>query len=84
MTNQELMSQVFEAFSTLSDAQEMIARGNDEQANELINHAKLHLLKAQTFDFRAYRMAMVEMAFSGCKLTYDEVVDELHQAAERA
>ncbi|MDP2952727.1 MAG: hypothetical protein Q8O76_05380, partial [Chloroflexota bacterium] len=34
---------VWEALSTLSDAQELLARGQTKSANDVINHAKKHL-----------------------------------------
>ena len=36
---------VWEAFSTLSDAQEMVENKEWERANDLINHSKLHLMR---------------------------------------
>ena len=36
----ESYKSIFKAFSTLSDAQELIALGSPEQANDLINKAK--------------------------------------------
>ena len=40
---QVTMSNVWEAFSTLSDAQELISMGRESDAIETINHAKRHL-----------------------------------------
>ena len=40
---QEAMKHVWESFSTLSDAQELISMGRDTEAIEMINHAKRHL-----------------------------------------
>ena len=37
------MKHIWESFSTLSDAQELISMGRDTEANEMINHAKRHL-----------------------------------------
>ena len=37
---------IWEAFSTLSDAQLMVEMNNEEKANDLINHAKLHIMRA--------------------------------------
>ena len=38
-----VMAQAYEAFCTLSDAQELINMGHLTEANNKINHAKLHL-----------------------------------------
>ena len=40
---QETMKNVWESFSTLSDAQELISMGRNDEAIEMINHAKRHL-----------------------------------------
>ncbi len=40
----EFMREVWQAFSTLSDAQELIGMGEGEGANEQVNHAKRHLM----------------------------------------
>ena len=37
------MKHIWESFSTLSDAQELISMGRDTEAIEMINHAKRHL-----------------------------------------
>ncbi len=37
------MQEVWAAFDTLSNVQELISQGELEQANETINHAKRHL-----------------------------------------
>ena len=42
----EIDRDVWEAFSTLSDAQLMIEMDNKEKANDRINHAKLHIMRA--------------------------------------
>lgn len=44
MTTEEI-KHVFEAYSSLSDAQEPLAAVMKETANERINHAKAHLDK---------------------------------------
>ncbi len=41
---EEFMREVWQAFSTLSDAQELIGMGEGEGANEQVNHAKRHLM----------------------------------------
>ena len=40
---QATMKHIWESFSTLSDAQELISMGRDTEAIEMINHAKRHL-----------------------------------------
>ena len=40
---QATMKHIFETFSTLSDAQELISMGRDTEAIQTINHAKRHL-----------------------------------------
>ena len=40
---QETMKHIWESFSTLSDAQELISKGFETEAIEMINHAKRHL-----------------------------------------
>ena len=39
----EMFRHMFEAYSSLSDAQDLIASGMGSQASERINHAKMHL-----------------------------------------
>ncbi len=43
MTTEEIVKEVWHAFSTLSDAQELIGE-EGERASDRINHAKRHLL----------------------------------------
>jgi hypothetical protein len=38
-----MAGELWQAFTTLSDAQELIALGDSPKANEEINHAKRHL-----------------------------------------
>ena len=38
-----MAGELWQAFTTLSDAQELIALGDSDRANEEINHAKRHL-----------------------------------------
>ena len=40
---QATMKHIWESFSTLSDAQELILMGRDTEAIQQINHAKRHL-----------------------------------------
>ena len=65
---EQIMAQVWEAFCTLSDAQELISMGETDRANSLINHAKLHLSEAQDVDAEANRAAIVKKDF-GCILS---------------
>ena len=65
---EQIMAQIWEAFCTLSDAQELISMGNPERANSLINHAKLHLIEAQDVDPEAQRNSILKKDF-GCILS---------------
>ena len=49
---------IFEAFSSLSDAQDLADAGCKEMANDRINHAKLHLQAIIDADPEAWREAM--------------------------
>ena len=37
---EQIMAQIWEAFCPLSNAQELISKGETDRANSLINHAK--------------------------------------------
>lgn len=41
--DQTMAGHLWQAFTTLSDAQELIALGDSDRANDEINHAKRHL-----------------------------------------
>ena len=45
MNTAKIQSEIWLAFSTLSDAQECIHMGSYESANDMINHAKLHIME---------------------------------------
>ncbi|MAH49974.1 hypothetical protein CMI37_29415 [Candidatus Pacearchaeota archaeon] len=65
---EQIMAQIWEAFCTLSDAQELISMGETKRANSLINHAKLHLTEAQDIDPDAQRAGILKKDF-GCILS---------------
>ena len=65
---EQIMAQIWEAFCTLSDAQELISMGDSDRANSLINHAKLHLSEAQDVDPLAHRESILRGDF-GCILS---------------
>jgi len=67
MTSQNLKD-VFEAFSTLSDVQELISIGHNDLAIKMINHAKLHLNRIAEGDMEAYRKVMLSSCFEPCEL----------------
>ena len=61
MDQATMFRHVFEAFSSLSDAQELLAADEQVSANERIDHAKLHLDAVLQSDLDTFRQAM----FSG-------------------
>ena len=62
MEDQLTMKHVWEAFSTLSDAQELISMGLDVSANDMINHAKRHLSKVFDQDQTLLQEVMLNMS----------------------
>ncbi len=64
MTTEETVREVWQAFSTLSDAQELISE-EGERASDRINHAKRHLMvvldAAKAEDEPAFRDAVFSM-----------------------
>lgn len=62
MDNDEVIRQVFEAFSTLSDAQELV-QGNSNVI-ETINHAKRHLLWVLEVDKEATARALIAITMA--------------------
>ena len=52
---------MFQAFSALSDAQELLDRNLLRGANDLVNHAKRHLLVIIRADEAGYAEAMREL-----------------------
>jgi len=62
----EIYREVFTAFSTLSDAQELISLERNKEAIDMINHAKSHLNKIATAsdeDMKLYSVAMETIPF---------------------
>jgi hypothetical protein len=59
---------IFEAISTLSDVQELIAVGGWISAGELVNHAKRHLLNVSRANEEAVREAMLALSLEPCTL----------------
>ena len=69
LDNSSTMKHVWEAFSTLSDAQELISMGNTNGANETINHAKRHLSRIFEQDQNLLRGVMLNTSLDfGCEL----------------
>lgn len=67
----EQMSDVWQAFSTLSDAQELMAMGQREAAIQMVNHAKRHLDRAmQVEGDEARRQAIMDTPLV-CRLGFD-------------
>ena len=69
----KIYREIFTAFSTLSDAQELISMERNNEAIDMINHAKAHLNKiaaASDEDMEIYKMAMVTIPFM-CDLNLD-------------
>ena len=65
-----MFQHIFEAFSSLSDAQDLIASGMGSQASEQINHAKRHLLAITESYPDLWRQAMVSLPIT-CSLSED-------------
>ena len=61
METKEVYQQIFQAFSALSDAQELLDRSRLRGANDLVNHAKLHLLAIIHADEAGYAEAMRDL-----------------------
>lgn len=74
---QAMFHEMWEAFCTLSDAQELIAMGRPDDANDMINHAKLHLLRIQVQHPEAHRNAVGAASFEPCILTIDNFRDRV-------
>lgn len=71
MEIKELYQQTFQAFSALSDAQELIEMNRLRGANDQINHAKRHLLAIIHADEQGYAAAMLELPLT-CTLPEGE------------
>ena len=66
---QATMKHIWESFSTLSDAQELISMGRDTEAIEMINHAKRHLNEVFQQDQNLLRGAMLNFTLmEPCRL----------------
>ena len=71
METKEMYQQIFQAFSALSDAQELMAMSSTppnqalavriSRANDQINHAKRHLLEVIKADEAGYAEAMLAL-----------------------
>ena len=70
MEKVEMFRQIFEAFSALSNAQDLIASGAPSRANEQIIHAKIHLHAITQSDPDLWREAMLSLPIT-CSLTKD-------------
>ena len=70
----EMLREIFQAFSTLSDVQEMLSWDvpDVDRANDEINHAKRHLLVVAFSDIDSYAKAMMPGYESpACDPNYD-------------
>ena len=65
---QATMKHIWESFSTLSDAQELISMGQDKQAIEMINHAKRHLNEVFQQDQNLLSGVMLHSTMEACRL----------------
>ena len=68
LKSQEAMKHVWESFSTLSDAQELISMGRDTEAIEMINHAKRHLNEIFQQDQNLLSGVMLQSTMEPCRL----------------
>ena len=71
---ESIYKEMFEAFSSLSDAKELISMGEKQRAIDNINHAKKHMIKASKLDPEAHRTGMCSVDFV-CKI--DEEMEVL-------
>jgi len=53
---------IFQAFGALSDAQELISVNRVRGANDLVSHAKLHLMEIIEADEEGYAEVMLSMS----------------------
>ena len=67
----ELYQHIFQAFSALSDAQELLASSRVRGTNDLVNHAKRHLLAIIRADEPGYTQAMLDLPIT-CTLAEGE------------
>ena len=70
MEKVEMFRHIFEAFSSLSDAQDLIASRAPSRANAQINHAKMHLDAIAQSDPDLWREAMLSLPIT-CSLAKD-------------
>mgnify|MGYP001591218271 FL=1 len=75
METKELYQQIFQAFSALSDAQELVAANSLRGANDQVNHAKRHLLVIIQADEAGYAEAMRDLPLT-CTLPEGEEEEE--------
>jgi len=71
LNEQEVMKHIWEAFSTLSDAQELMLFGDVKQAVNTINHAKRHLNEVFQQDQNLLQDVMLKSTFEACELALD-------------
>ncbi len=73
METKEMYQQIFQAFSALSDAQELLGRviGDWQPVNEQINHAKRHLAEVIKTDEAGFAEAMKDLPIT-CTLPKEE------------
>ena len=75
METKDLYQHIFQAFSALSDAQELVAANRLRGANDLVNHAKRHLLVIIQADEKGYAEAMVDLPLT-CTLPAEKGVED--------
>lgn len=73
METKEIYQHIFQAFSALSDAQDLLGRviGEWQPVNDQINHAKRHLLEVSKADEAGYAEAMRDLPIT-CTLPEEE------------
>jgi len=71
LNEQEIMKHIWEAFSTLSDAQELVSFGDLERAVNTINHAKRHLNEVFQQDQNLLQDVILKSTFESCELALD-------------
>ena len=76
METKELYQHISQAFSALSDAQELLGVNRMCGANDQINHAKLHLLAIIEADELGYAEAMRDLPIT-CTLPPETPGDSL-------
>ena len=66
METREMYQQIWQAFSALSDAQELLGRvvGEWQPVNDQINHAKRHLLAVIKADEHGYVQAIRDLPWT--------------------